>query len=121
MRCSHCGKCCEETEMELSREDIKILEERGYRQKEFAIMGEDGVMRLRNVGKWCYFYDAVEKLCKIYANRPLGCYIYPVVYSIHEGFITDDLCPMTETISEQEFWIKRRILIKLLKANGIVK
>ncbi|MFQ6080555.1 MAG: YkgJ family cysteine cluster protein [Candidatus Bathyarchaeia archaeon] len=33
MRCSNCGKCCERTEMLLSKEDIKRLERAGFSQK----------------------------------------------------------------------------------------
>jgi Fe-S-cluster containining protein len=114
MRCFNCGKCCEKTEMELSRDDIKRLEEAGYRLEEFAVI-DDSVIRLRNVGGFCYFYSLAEKKCRIYGKRPLGCYLYPVVYLMNEGAIVDELCPMGETISEQELRRKEKILIKLLK------
>jgi hypothetical protein len=48
--------------MELSSKDIERLEEAGYRLEEFAIM-DDGAIRLRNVGGWCYFYSLTEKKC----------------------------------------------------------
>ena len=102
--------------MELSGKDIKRLEEAGYRREEFTVTGEDGVTRLRNVGEWCYFYEASEKRCRVYADRPLGCYLYPVMYSVDDGVIViDELCPMGETISEHELRTKGRILIDLLK------
>lgn len=71
--------------------------------------------RLRNAGRWCYFFDAYRMRCRVYENRPLGCHLYPVVYSVGEGVIVDDLCPMGETISEHELRTKGRILIELLK------
>ena len=114
MRCSNCGICCEETEMELSSEDIERLEENGYRLEEFAVI-DDGVARLRNVDGYCYFYIRVDKKCQIYEKRPLGCYLYPVVYLANEGAIVDELCPMGQTISEQELRTKGKILDKLLK------
>ena len=114
MRCSNCGICCEETEMELSSEDIERLEENGYRLEEFAVIA-DGVARLRNVDGYCYFYIRVDKKCQIYEKRPLGCYLYPVVYLANEGAIVDELCPMGQTISEQELRTKGKILDKLLK------
>ena len=114
MRCSNCGICCEETEMELSSEDIERLEENGYRLEEFAVIA-DGVARLRNVDGYCYFYSRVDKKCQIYEKRPLGCYLYPVVYLANEGAIVDELCPMGQTISEQELRTKGKILDKLLK------
>ncbi len=100
--------------MELSSEDIKRLEETGYRPDEFAVVG-DCVIRLRNVDKWCYFYSIAEKKCQVYEKRPLGCYLYPVVYSVGEGAIVDELCPMGETVSERELKTKGKTLNKLLK------
>ncbi len=114
MRCSNCGKCCEETMMELSSEDIKRLEEAGCCVEEFAVVDE-GVTRLRNVDKRCYFYSMIERKCQVYENRPLGCFLYPVVYLVGKGVIVDDLCPMGETVSEQELRMKGEILKKLLK------
>jgi len=100
--------------MELSSNDIKSLEEAGYRLEEFAII-DDGVTRLRNVGGWCYFYNLADKKCRVYGKRPLGCYLYPVAYLMNEGAVIDELCPMGETISEQELRTKGKILYKLLK------
>lgn len=116
MRCSRCGKCCQETEMELSSKDIKRLEEMGYHRREFTVDGQDGVTRLRNVKGWCYFYDAGESKCRIYTNRPLGCCIYPIMYLIDDHtIIIDKLCPMGASVSERELRRKGRILIKLLR------
>lgn len=114
MRCSNCGRCCEKTEMELSGKDIERLEEAGYLREEFAVI-DDGVTRLRNVDGWCFFYSMAEKKCRVYEKRPLGCYLYPVVYLVSEGATVDELCPMGKTISEQELRTKGRILQKLLK------
>jgi len=115
VRCSNCGKCCEKTEMELSSKDIKRLEETGYRLEEFAVIDDDGVTQLRNVDGWCYFYSLADKKCRIYGKRPLGCYLYPVVFLVNEGAMVDELCPMGQTISEQELRMKGKILVKLLK------
>ena len=114
VRCSNCGICCEETIMELSSEDIERLEEKGFRLEEFAVI-DDGVTQLRNVDGYCYFYSRADKKCRIYKDRPLGCYLYPVVYLANEGAIIDELCPMGQTISEQELRTKGKILDKLLK------
>ena len=114
MRCSNCGKCCENTEMELSSDDIKRLERTGYCPKEFAVM-DDGVIRLRNVDGRCYLYSLAEKKCRVYGKRPLGCHLYPIVYLANEGAIVDELCPMGQTISDQELRKKGKILDKLLK------
>ena len=114
MRCSNCGRCCEKTEMELSRKDVGRLEEAGYRLEEFAII-DGGVTRLRNVGGWCYFYSLTDKKCRVYEERPLGCYLYPVAYLADKGAVVDNFCPMGHTISEQELRKKAKILFKLLK------
>jgi len=114
MHCSNCGLCCEETEMELSSDDVKRLEEAGYSLDEFAVLG-DHVVRLRNVGGWCYFYSLADKNCRVYGNRPLGCRLYPVVYLADEGAAVDELCPMGHTVSERELRTKGKILVKLLK------
>jgi Fe-S-cluster containining protein len=114
VRCSYCGICCEETMMELSSEDIERLEKNGYRLEEFATI-DGGGTRLRNVDGFCYFYSCADKKCKIYEKRPMGCYLYPVVYLANEGAIVDELCPMGQTISEHELRAKGKILDKLLK------
>jgi len=114
VRCSNCGKCCEKTKMELSSGDIKRLMGAGYRLEDFAVM-DDGVAQLRNVDGWCYFYSPAYKKCRIYGKRPLGCYLYPVVYLVNEGAVVDELCPMGHTISEKELRSKAKILDKLLK------
>lgn len=114
MRCSKCGKCCEETEMELSNHDIKRLEEAGYRRNQFSF--KDGhAIRLMNADGRCYFYIFAEKECRVYRDRPLGCRLYPVVYSADDGAVIDGLCPMGHTISEKELKTKGKILRKLLR------
>jgi len=100
--------------MELSSEDIERLEKTGYHQIEFAVV-DNGVARLRNVNGRCYFYRRSDKKCRVYEKRPLGCQLYPVVYLINEGAVVDDLCPMGQTISEQELRKKGKILHRLLK------
>lgn len=106
--------------MELSRKDVERLEEMGYHREEFTVIDKD-VTRLRNVDGYCYFYSLTHKKCKIYLRRPLGCYLYPVVYLMNEGVIVDELCPMGETISEQELRVKGRILFKLLETMSTIE
>ena len=47
---SNCGICCEETLMELSADDIKRIEENGFRSEEFTIQN-DGLNQLRNINQ----------------------------------------------------------------------
>jgi Fe-S-cluster containining protein len=114
VQCSHCGKCCEETEMELSSSDMERLEKAGYRRNEFTVT-HDSVTRLRNINRTCYFYNPTDKKCRVYRKRPLGCQLYPVVHLANEGATIDELCPMGHTISKQELRTKAKTLIKLLK------
>jgi len=104
--------------MELSSEDIKRLADAGYCPKEFAIV-YNGVPHLRNVDGVCYFYSLADKKCRVYEKRPLGCYLYPIVHMEDEGAVVDELCPMGETVSEQELKMKARILKELLEKIDI--
>jgi len=100
--------------MELSSNDIRRLEEAGYRRDQFSVLDNRGV-RLVNVAGWCFFYSPAEGNCRVYKNRPLGCRLYPVVYLADEGAVVDELCPMGHSVSEQELKRKGKILVKLLK------
>lgn len=126
MHCSHCEKCCRETEMPLCNADIARLERRGYDRKYFAHRGADGIPRLRNAGDYCYFYDHERRRCSEYPHRPLGCVIYPVNISIDGEVVVDELCPEASSVGREEFDGKGRRLRMLLdtialevKMNGI--
>jgi Fe-S-cluster containining protein len=114
VRCSNCGICCEETMMELSNRDIEKLVEMGYCIEDFEVV-DNSVIRLRNIDGYCYFYNQTDNKCQIYENRPIGCFLYPIVYLANKGPIIDELCPMGHTISEQELRTKGKILNQLLK------
>jgi len=101
--------------MLLSKGDIERLERGSFSREDFTVTGEDGLIRLRNVGRWCYFYGPTEKKCQVYEDRPLGCFLYPVIYSTDEGVIVDELCSMRHTVSKRELKKKGRILLKHLR------
>jgi len=115
VRCSHCGKCCEETEMWLSEADIEELEIAGYCREDFIHYDNQGIAQLRNRDGYCVFYDKALRRCKAYRHRPLGCRIYPVVYSEDEGIIVHNLCPMKETVSRKEIKQNGGRLLELLQ------
>ena len=100
--------------MELSHKDIKRLVKAGHPFEKFAIKQKNGT-QLRNVDGYCIFYNRTENKCQIYDVRPVGCYIYPVIYIENEGTTIDKLCPMGNTIPEKEFRKKTKTLHKLLK------
>jgi Fe-S-cluster containining protein len=115
MKCTHCGLCCEETEMLLTNADITALEKLGYPTRSFVHFSKKGTAQLRNNRGTCVFYNTEERRCKVYKLRPLGCRIYPVIYSEEEGIVRDDLCPEKSTVSEKEEERKCKQLLKLLK------
>ena len=109
-----CGKCCYQTEMPLTEEDIKRIEKLGYRRQDFAVK-VDGIYRLRNVNGKCYFLDESNR-CRIYEHRPIGCRIYPVILDVNSNrAVVDDLCPMKDTISEEDIKAVEPILRKLVR------
>jgi len=91
-----------ETEMILLPSDISVIESLGYRVSDFVVC-RGGYWRLRNIDGHCYFYDPVKGICKIYWYRPLGCRIYPVIYVEGVGPAVDDLCPLADTLSSEEW------------------
>ncbi len=115
MRCSHCGVCCQETEMMLSTQDIRRLEKAGYSPEKFVRYDKQNYAKLRNRKGYCFFYDYDRHRCRVYKLRPLGCRIYPVIYSEEEAVIRDDLCPMRHTVSEREMTRKGKKVVELLE------
>jgi Fe-S-cluster containining protein len=100
--------------MLLSNADIELLEETGHDRQEFVRYDKKGYARLRNRNGCCVFYDSAKRRCKVHERRPLGCRIYPVVYSEEDGVIADDLCPEKNTLSPDELERKGMKVVKLL-------
>jgi Fe-S-cluster containining protein len=100
--------------MLLSEADIKLLERKGYDRKEFVRFTRQGFAQLRNVRGYCIFYQPDKKLCNVYRQRPQGCRIYPVIYSIEEGIVLDNLCPKAGTVSTKEITSKAAELRRFL-------
>jgi len=101
--------------MMLSNVDVERLERAGYNRQKFVRYDKYGFTRLKNRHGCCVFYDAEKCRCKIYKHRPLGCRIYPVIYSEQEGVVVDDLCPMKNTVSEIELKRKGKKVRELLQ------
>jgi Fe-S-cluster containining protein len=100
--------------MQLSRADIRLLERAGYDREKFVRFNRQGFSQLRNSRGYCVFYQSERHRCKVYRFRPLGCRIYPVIYSEEEGVIVDDLCPEAGTVSKREIELKADKLERLL-------
>lgn len=102
MKCQRCGKCCEDTHMELSSKDIRRLEKAGYRKEEFAQLDSEGIWRLRNSEGICCFLDPSSRECSVYELRPVGCSIYPVILNSDDVLLIDDACAAARTVDGGE-------------------
>jgi uncharacterized protein len=114
MRCSHCGICCTETEMLLSKKDIALLEKQGFDTKFFVKFDRLGFAQLKNMDGYCVFYNRIKQRCRVYISRPSGCRLYPVILDEETGTILDDICPERNTITEVEKSLKGRKVVNLL-------
>jgi len=115
MHCSHCGICCTETEMLLSKEDIKRIEQKGFHKKYFLKIDKNGYAQLKNRNGYCVFYNVEKCQCNIYQDKPLGCNVYPVILDEDIGVVFDDICPEKATITSKEKEEKGKAVINLLK------
>jgi uncharacterized protein len=115
MRCSNCGVCCTETEMLLSKKDIKRLEKQGFSENQFVNFDKQGYAVLKNRDGYCVFYDLKNHQCCVYKNRPSGCRVYPVIVDVDTGIILDDICQSRDTITQSEKNLKGNRVVKLLE------
>jgi len=76
MRCKKCGKCCEDTLMELRLRTCSAWSKLAI-QGQSSRESDDGIWRLLNAEGHCVFLEPTAKVCSVYDLRPL-CYIYPV-------------------------------------------
>ena len=94
-----CALCCKDTEMILSKKDIKRIIEAGYNEKDFCYVDQEGCYKLKNVEGNCYFLK--ENKCIIYQIRPQGCRFYPIIFDLENNkAILDTECPLIDTISQ---------------------
>ena len=115
MRCSNCGICCTETEMLLAVKDIRRLEKKGFSNNYFAAFDKEGYAVLKNRDGYCVFYDLKGRRCSVYADRPSGCRVYPVIFDEENGIVFDDICDSCVSISVKEKKVKGKKVVKLLE------
>jgi hypothetical protein len=115
MHCTNCGVCCTETEMLLSKRDIKRLEKIGFSQREFARFDIQGYVQLKNREGYCVFYDRENRRCSVYIDRPLGCRVYPVILDEEIGIVLDTICEARGSISAVEKRLKGKRVTSLLE------
>jgi Fe-S-cluster containining protein len=115
MRCTRCGICCQETDMLLSNQDITKLGKKGYTRDFFVRFNSDGYALLRNRQGCCVFYNPAQKQCSVYASRPAGCRVYPVICDEKNNIIIDEICRAQESINNIEKSARGKRVLKLLE------
>jgi len=96
-KCENCGKCCLETEMILSFEDIELIKKNSIDnigEGDFVFKNDNDQFQLQNIEGHCVFLNYSANKCKIYEFRPQGCRFYPLIYDIDKKkCLLDDDCP----------------------------
>ena len=116
----NCIKCCIDTRMPLTSEDIERISSLGYKIEDFAIkVGRE--WRLKNKFGKCYFLT--EKGCRIYEFRPEGCKLYPLIYDEdYDKPVLDELCPYREEFKPKKSDYERLLrLIEKLRTETETK
>ncbi len=107
----HCSKCCWETEMTLSNEDIARIERAGYRD---FYTEQDGYLVLKNKERHCFFLK--NGRCQIYDIRPAGCRVYPLVLDLNlECVVWHEFCPHRNEFEYDA--VAEQILIDVLEVE----
>ena len=110
-RCENCGRCCVDTEMILSQQDIKLIKSSlssKIRIQDFAFKNKDKQFQLKNIQGNCVFFDYTSKKCNIYKFRPQGCKFYPLTYDLNEKKCKlDEDCPRTNLFYKTNQDIKK--------------
>jgi Fe-S-cluster containining protein len=101
--------------MLLSAKDIERLERKGYDQTFFVRFDAEGYATLRNHRGYCVFYDTEKRHCKVRAQRPAGCRIYPVIYDEDKGIVVDTICPSRGSVTEKQKAKRGKKVLKLLE------
>jgi Fe-S-cluster containining protein len=101
--------------MLLSTEDIARLMRKGYSKEFFVRFDRAGYAKLRNRQDYCVFYDVEKRQCKVHADSPLGCRIYPVIYDEAKGIAVDNICHAQSTVTERQKAKRGKKVLKLLE------
>ena len=106
-----CSKCCRDTKMPLSEEDVlRISAATGSAVEEFTkpLAETRGVLELANSSATdaCVFLETDSRelnapgICVIHEIRPAGCRSYPIVLDMEDLVFKDDLCPWKDEFEE---------------------
>ncbi len=118
-----CHKCCLNTEMLLSSEDLERIEAKGFNREEFCLDPKqaDGFWQLRNVDGRCFFLNK-EGQCTIYYDRPMGCRLYPLILTLDTNeVIIDDDCREMEWFGKQTYQRDQVISVQSLVSRLLLE
>jgi hypothetical protein len=101
--------------MLLAEKDIKRLVNRGFNKSLFVKFNKQGYAQLKNREGYCVFYDVKKRRCGVYADRPSGCRVYPVILDEKKGIVLDEICQSRNTITDGEKSLKGKRVIRLLE------
>ncbi len=113
----YCGKCCLETRMPLTEEDISRIKSLGY--PEWYFVQWENVPRLRNEKGKCVFLRE-DGSCSIYEHRPKGCRLYPLIFDSERGPTVDSRCPRRKGVEYDESDVEALLeLVKEVYGEGV--
>lgn len=121
IKCENCGKCCLETEMIVSEQDIDLIIRKcknHIRKQDFIFNNKEHHFQLKNIDGHCVFFDIHSKLCTIYDIRPWGCRYYPLIFNFDKKKCKFDKdCPRTHLFYQDKQILKDKCdsLKKFLK------
>ena len=144
--CNGCGICCQ-GELNglierpfLTPHDIEnIVQETGLQESDFVdnlSFPESNikVLRTKQIGSGCMFFDDETRRCKIYYSRPLDCRLFPLDMAKEDDkyylILYTDVCPVDVDLVSQSIKPAMDKILPLLKGyireyanleNGIEK
>ena len=87
-----CQRCCFETEMTLTNEDVRRIDALGY--KDYYML-RNGYLQMKNIDGRCFFLR--KNRCLIHEDKPIGCKLYPLVLDIDDWeVVMHDFCRHTD-------------------------
>jgi len=91
--------------MPISYQDIERIKKLGFKT-DFFVVENDGWLQLKNEKGKCVFHDGLT--CSIYAHRPDGCKLYPVIYDKDKKCaVLDKDCPNTKKFQMKKSTIRQ--------------
>ena len=120
-----CTLCCRDTNMPLTLADMERLTSRGERLEAFSQPDEEdqGYIRLVNTEKGeCYFL-APDGRCRVQADKPEGCRLYPFIYDMDkDAVLRDSFCPFNREFEPPEGTERKvRDLVSRLEAEAAAR